>query len=102
MRRVARNPILIVLLALVLLAPLFELFDESRDMEQGNDFVLAILCVFVSAGLFLLCRRLLSVLFQLFLTARVSPIKVFQAANRSIEATPSPPESLLLLNSLRI
>src|SRR2546425_2672545 len=102
MWRVMRSPILIILLAAVLLAPLFEFFDQSGDMEQGNDFVLALLWVFVATSLFLLCRRVIAFLFRLFLIAINSPASVVSLANRSIEATASPPESLLLLSSLRI
>src|SRR5881296_2920145 len=102
MWRIARGPILIILLAVVLLAPLFEFFDQSDDMEQGNDFVLALLCVFVATSLFLLCRRVIAFLFRLFLIATNSPASVVSVANRLIEAAASPPESLLLLGSLRI
>ena len=99
---ITRNPILIILLAVVLLAPLFEFFDQSGDMEQGNDFVLALLCIFVATSLFLLCGSVIAYLFRLFLIGINSPPSVVSMANRSIEATASPPESLLLLSSLRI
>ena len=102
MWRVTRSPILIILLAVVLLAPLFEFFDQSGDMEQGNDFVLALLCIFVATSLFLLCRRVIAFLFRLFLIAVSAPASVVPMANRSIETTASPPGSLLLLSSLRI
>jgi len=101
MRRVTRN-ILIVLLAVVLLGPLFEFFDQSNDMEQGDDFVLALLCVFVATSLFLLCRKMISALFRLFLIARISPVSELHAATRSIDAAASPPESVLVLSNLRI
>src|SRR5947208_10915560 len=98
MWRVMRSRILIILLAVVLLAPLFEFFDQSGDMEQGNDFVLALLCVFMATSLFLLCRRVLAFLFRLFIIAAKPPASVVPAvANRSIDASDSPPESLLLL-----
>ena|SRR5206468_7953611 len=102
MARVRRNRILIVLLAVVLLAPLFELFDESDDIEQGNDFVLALLCVFVATSLFLLCRRLIAFLFSLIQITTISPVSVLHAPTRSVDATASPPESLLVLTALRI
>ena len=102
MWRITRNPILIILLAVVRLAPLFEFFDQSGDMEQGNDFVLALLCIFVATSLFLLCRSVIAYLFRLFLIGINSPASVVPMADRSIEATASPPESLLLLSSLRI
>src|SRR2546430_4440426 len=102
MWRVTRRPILIILLAVVLLAPLFEFFDQSGDMEQGNDFVLALLCVFMATSLFMLCRRVIAFVFRLFLVATNVPVSVVSGASRSIEATASPPESLLLLGSFRI
>src|SRR5437016_4428547 len=102
MWRITRNPILIILLAVVLLAPLFEFFDQSGDMEQGNDFVLALLCVFVATSLFLLCKSAIAFLFRFFLIGANSPASVVVVANRSIDASASPPESLLLLGSLRI
>jgi hypothetical protein len=101
--RFTRNRILIVVLAIVLLAPLFEVFDHSADMEQGNDFVLALLFMFVATSLFLLCKRMVSFLFRLsFMAATISPVSVRHAANRSIEASASPPQSFLSLGSLRI
>ena len=102
MARVRRNRILIVLLAVVLLAPLFELFDESDDIEQGNDFVLALLCVFVATSLFWLCRRLIAFLFSLIQITTISPVPVLHGPARSVDATASPPESLLVLTALRI
>jgi hypothetical protein len=102
MRRLIRNPIVIVLVALVLLAPLFEFFDRSGDMEQGNDFVLALLCAVTAASLFLLCRRVVSFLLRSFRETTGSPTAGKSVASRTIEVTASPPESLLLFGSLRI
>ena len=102
MRRLTRNPIVIVLLAVVLLAPLFEVFDQSGDMEQGNDFVLALLCVFTASSLFLLCKRVVSFLLRSLREITISPSAGMLVAWRMIEVTVSPPESLLLLGSLRI
>ena len=100
-RRILR-PILILVLGLVLLAPVFELFDDSNDVEQGTDFVLMFLAVFVSIGLFTLCRRLVSVLFQLFIIAKLAEPAPGPLADESIRVAVSPPESLALLCSLRI
>ena len=102
MQRIIQNPIVLLVLAVVLLAPLFEVFDRSDDMEQGSDFVLALLCVFMATGLFLLCRNVISLLFRLVRIAIISTTLVHHWANRSTEATPSPPASLLLLGILRI
>jgi len=100
-RRILRS-VLILVLGLVLLAPVFELFDDSKDVEQGTDFVLALLCVFISIGLFTLCRRLVSLLFQLFVIAKVAEQDLGSLLNQSIQVPVSPPESLALLGSLRI
>ena len=102
MQRIIRNPIVLLLLAVVLLAPLFELFDRSDDMEQGSDFVLALLCVFIATGLFLLCRNVISLLFRLVRIAIISTTPVLHWAKRSTEPTTSPPALLLLLGILRI
>ena len=102
MRRVKRNLILIIFVAVVVFAPLFEVFDQSGDMYMGSDFVLALLCAFMATGLFLLCRRLFVALFRLLRIATISILSELHWANRFSEATPSPPQSLLLLGTLRI
>ena len=105
MRPALRNPIVIVLLAVVVLAPLFELFDESGDMDQGNDFVLALLAAFMAIGLFLICRGVIDLLFRLFrlpVIGTTLQICIFFVGIRRIRPTASPPESFLLLGSLRI
>lgn len=103
MRRIARNLILVVLLAVVLFAPLFEIFDQSGDMDQGSDFVLTLLCVFMATGLFLLCRTIISFLFRFgrIVTIHI-PSQVLRWTTRPTEAAPSPPSSLLSFGSLRI
>ena len=102
MNRVPRHLILILLLGVVLLAPVFELFDQSEDLEQGTDFVLVLLSAFVSMGLFTLCKRIVCFLFRLLLIATVPTDTVIPFHNRSIEVEISPPKSLVLLGSLRI
>ena len=93
---------LIALVAVVLLAPTFELFDQGRDMEQGNDFVLALLCLFVTTSLFLLCRGIIWFLFGTFDAGAISSIPATEPADRSTEATQSPPNLLLSIGNLRI
>ena len=99
--RILRS-VLILVLGLVLLAPVFELFDDSNDVEQGTDFVLMLLSLFVSIGLFILLRQLVSLLFQLFIIAKVAEQDLGSLLNQSIQVPVSPPESLALLGSLRI
>ena len=96
-----RHPILILLLAIVLLAPVFEFFDQSQDMEQGTDLVLVLLCAFVSIGLFILCKRMIHFLFQLFIAA-IPADALLPFRNRSVRIDVSPPECLVLRGSLRI
>ena len=100
-RRILR-PILILVLGLVLLAPVFELFDDSNDVEQGTDFVLVLLSLFVSIGLFILLRQLVSLLFQLFIIAKVAGSPSHSLADTPIQVAVSPPELLALIGSLRI
>ena len=102
MHRTALRPILVLLLGFVLLAPIFELFDDSKDVEQGTDFVLMLLCVFISIGLFTLCRRLVSRLFHLFIIAKVPERHSGSLPYRSVQVAVYPPESLAVLGSLRI
>src|SRR5262245_26052430 len=102
MQRLIRNPIVLLLLAVVLFAPLFEVFDRSDDVEQGSDFVLALLCAFMATGLFLLCRRVMAVLLRLFRIPRISAPSELYWTTRSTEATTSPPELFRLLGTLRI
>ncbi len=102
MHRAALRPILILLLGFVLVVPLFEFFDDSEDVEQGTDFVLMLLCVFVAVGLFTLCRRLVSRFFQLLIIAKVPERASGSLPTRSIRVADAPPESLALLGSLRI
>ena len=102
MLRELLRPIIVLVLGLVLLAPVFELFDDGKDVEQGTDFVLMLLCIFVSIGLFTLCRRLVSLLFQLSAIARVAEPASSYPPNQPIQVAVSPPECLLLLGSLRI
>ena len=102
MHRPILRPLLVLLLGLVLLAPVFELFDDGKDVEQGTDFVLMFLAIFVSIGLFTLCTRLVSVLFQLFIIAKVAETASGLLADESLKVAVSPPESLALLGSLRI
>lgn len=102
MRRIPRNLILIALLAIVLLAPLFEFFDQTPDLDQNSDLVRALLCIFVGTTLCLLCRRVISFLPRLFRMTVSPTISAIDSPNRAIEAAVSPPESFLLLGSLRI
>ena len=62
MFRAHRHIIIIVVLALVMLAPAFELFDESQDLDQGTDFVFVLLLGFVAIGLIILSKRAPSLL----------------------------------------
>ena len=104
MHRLPRHLIRIFLLGLlgvVLLAPLFECFDQSQDLEQGTDLVLVILSLFVSTGLFILCRRIVCFVFRLLLVATI-PADAFVPLNRSIQVEVFPPECLMTLGSLRI
>ena len=55
--------IIALLLGVVLLAPVFEFFDDGKDLEQGTDLVLMFLSLFVSIGLFTLCRLRFSLFF---------------------------------------
>ena len=105
MHRLPRHLILILLLGLlgvVLLAPLFECFDQSQDLEQGTDLVLVIFSVFVSTGLFILCKRMVCFLFRLLLIATIPADAFASLPNRSIQVEVSPPEYLMTLGSLRI
>ena len=99
--RILRS-VLILVLGLVLLAPLFELFDDSKDVEQGTDFVLILLSIFVSIGLFTLCRRLVSLFFQLFVIATIAEPASGFPPDQAIQVAVSPPESLAALGSFRI
>ena len=99
---IPRHAILILLLGLVLLAPVFELFDHTQDLEQGTDLVLVLLSAFVSMGLFILCKKIVCLLFRLLLIATVPADTFIPFRNRSIQVEVSPPESLALLGSLRI
>jgi hypothetical protein len=65
MVRAQRHIIIIIVLALVMLAPAFELFDESEDLDQGTDFVFVLLLGFVSIGLIILCKSVLTLLLGL-------------------------------------
>ena len=102
MHRELLRPIIVLVLGFVLLAPVFELFDDGKDVEQGTDFVLMLLCIFVSIGLFTLCRRLVSLLFQLFIIAKVAEYVSGSLPNQPIQVAVSPPKSLAALGSLRI
>jgi len=102
MRRITRNRIVIVLLAVVLLAPLLEFLDQGNDLNPDSDFVRALVCVFVAISLCLLCRGAISFLPRLFRIATIPSVSVLHAANGLIEAAAFAPESLLLLGSLRI
>src|SRR5712692_1281237 len=62
MRRMTRNRIVIVLLAVVLIAPLLEFLDQGNDLNPDSDFVRALVCVFVAISLCLLCRGAISFL----------------------------------------
>jgi hypothetical protein len=102
MRRSPRNLILIALLAIVLLAPLFEFFDQTPDLDQNSDLVRDLLCIFVGVTLCLLCRRLISFLPWLFRITLIPPVSEVDTGIRTIEAAVSPPEFFLLLRTLRI
>ena len=105
MYRLTRHLVLILLLGLlgvVLLAPLFECFDQSKDLEQGTDVVFVILSVFVSTGLFILCKRIACLPFRSLFIATVSADTLIPFSNRPLEVEISPPESLVVLGSLRI
>ena len=102
MRRIPRHLILIVLLAIVLFAPLFEFFDQTPDLDQNSDLVRALLCIFAGTTLCLICRRVISFiprLFRMTITPRpLTPVTGIKA----VEAAVSPPERFSLLGSLRI
>ena len=102
MYRIARLTVIIFLLGLVLLAPAFELFDGGQDLDHGTDIVLLLLCVFMSMGLFTICKRIVSLLFRLLLIATVSAGRFIFFPNPSIQVEISPPENVVLLGSLRI
>ena len=102
MLRRIRHSVLIVLLGVVLLAPLFECFDDGRDMEQGNDIVLGLVCLFATVTLFVLSGRMIASLFRLLSIASISPIRSLRFIERFIEAQGSPPGPFLPINNLRI
>jgi hypothetical protein len=102
MRRIPRNLILIGLLAIVLLAPLFEFFDQTPDLDQNSDLVRALLCIFAGTSLCLICRRVMSFLPRLFRMTTIPPVSAVRPALRTVDAAISPPEPLSLLGSLRI
>jgi hypothetical protein len=58
MYRTHGHIIIIIVLGLVMLAPAFELFDQSQDLDQGTDFVFVLLLGFVSIGLIILSKRI--------------------------------------------
>jgi len=88
-------------LALVVLAPTFELFDEGKDLEQGTDLILMLLSIFTAIGLFIVCKRILSFLCLSLCTA-IIPTDVAAFANRAIQVEVSPPELSELFCNLRI
>jgi drug/metabolite transporter (DMT)-like permease len=102
MHGIRRRPVLILLVGLVLFAPLFEVFDRSADVEQGTDLVLVLLSAFVSIGLFVICKRMIGLLFWLFLIAKIPVDASPLFPNRSVRPEISPPECLILLGCLRI
>ena len=101
MRELLRHPIIVLLIGFVLLAPLFEAFDNSQDLVQRTDF-LVLLCVFVFTGLFILCKRTVTFLFQVLVIALAPFVALTPYRNRSIRVEVSPPESLMALGGLRI
>ena len=102
MRRLPRHLILILVLGVILLAPLFEFFDEGQDLEQGTDFVLVLLATFMSTGLFVLCKRMFAFVVRVLVleTIPADPLVIF--SNRSIRVEISPPECPAMLGTLRI
>lgn len=102
MRGVRRHPILILLVALVLFAPVFEFFDNTQDVDEGTDLVLVLLSAFASTGLFVICQRILCFLVGLFLVETIPADTLLPYPNPSIRVEVSPPESLMQLGSLRI
>ena len=101
MHWIRRKTILIVL-GVVLFAPLFESFDRSQDMEQGTDLVLALLCVFVSVGLFTVCKRIISFVLELLVTGTIPTDIQIHFSSRSIQVEILPPEHPILPGTLRI
>ena len=105
MRRAPRHLILILLLGLagvLLVAPIFECFDESNDLEQGTDIVLLVVSLFVATGLFILCRSIAHLIVGLPRGATVPADTAVLFLNRSIQVEISPPKVLALLGGLRI
>ena len=102
MNGIPRHAIVILLLGLVFLAPVFELFDHSQDLDQGTDLVFVLLCAFVSMGLFILCTRIIGFLFRLLLIATIPLDTFIPFHNRPLEVEIFPPESRALLGSFRI
>ena len=102
MQEIRRHPILILLVGVVLLAPAFEFFDQSQDLDQGTDLVLVLISAFASIGLFIICTRMICFLFRLWLIATIPIDALFPVPNRSIRVEVPPPECLITLGSLRI
>ena len=75
---------------------------QTPDLDQNSDLVRALLCIFVGTSLCLLCKRVISFLPRSFRITVLPPVCVIHKANRTIEAAVSPPESFLLIGSLRI
>ena len=101
MNSIRRHPVIILLLGVVLLAPFYELIDQGRDMEQGSDLVLTLLWMFMVAGQFWLCKRVICVLARGVLSIIAADTSL-SARHRSIRIDVSPPECLRLIGSLRI
>ena len=101
MDQLRRHPVIILLLGVAILAPFYELFDQGQDMEQGADLVLTLLCAFVSAGLFLVCKRAVYVLGQ-FLVEMIPADTSLPVLDQSLRVEVSPPEWRISLGSLRI
>ena len=102
MSALLRQLALILFIGVVVLAPTFEFFDEGQDLEQGTDLVLVLLSLFTAAGLFMLCKTVICILVRLSVATIPAADAPLPLLNRSIGVDVSPPESLIVLGSLRI
>jgi hypothetical protein len=97
-----RNGIVIVLLAIVLLIPLLEFFDQGIDLNPYSDLVRALVCAFVATTLCLSCRKVVSFLPRLFGIVAIPRVPVCRATVRLSEPAAFADESPLLVSNLRI
>lgn len=102
MRTAFRKLGALLFIGIVIFAPFFELFDQGQDLQEGADFVQALLLALTFGTLAVLLKTIAAILFGCFQLSKVHPYRPLTIPKRRPGIEASPPEFFIALCAIRI